>query len=417
MTANNDCFDLGPELTLAQTALQRLRDSARVMVDKETLSLAEATGRVLAQGLISPRNIPGFDNAALDGYACAAADLADFGETRLPVSDYIAAGRTTDKPLAAGTAVRIFTGAKLPLGADTVIMQEDVRVEDDLVILPQNIKCGANCRAAGEDVALGQELLPAGHRLRAQDIGMAAAMGIPRLTVFKPLRVAVFSTGDEIREPGEVLSEDGVYDVNRYMLHALLRSMGALVTDMGILADDARTVEKALTEAAATHQVVITSGGASTGDADHIARILEKQGKISFWRLAIKPGKPLAFGSLGDARFIGMPGNPVAVVICFLRFAYPLLASLGGQSWPEPQYFELPAAFNLTKKPGRREWLRVYTRTNEQCQLEVVKHARQGSGVLSSLVEADGLVELAEDLTQVSVGDAVRFMPFSQFSL
>jgi molybdopterin molybdotransferase len=243
---------------------------------------------------------------------------------------------------------------------------------------------------------------------------MAAAIGCSRLRVYNSLRVAVFSTGDEILEPGEPLAKDSVYDINRYMLKSWLRGMGCDVTDLGILKDEYDVVREALTDAATTHDVIMTSGGASTGDTDHIAAVLTAEGSLNFWRLAMKPGKPLALGQLGEATFIGLPGNPVAVGVCFLRFAYPLLCGLSGQRWQAPVSYQLPAAFAMKKKAGRTEFVRATLQQSEQ-GLQADRYPKQGSGILSSLVEADGLIELAEDLTGVEVGDLVTFYPIDQF--
>jgi len=418
----NDCFAQAQQLMPTNEALARLRQHARPLTTTETLPLAKACGRILAQPLASPRQIPGFDNAAVDGYALRGQDLKAEGETQLQVIDHIAAGHSTLTELREGTAVRILTGARLPAGADTVVMQEDVQRHGDEVRIPSGIKAGINWRPAGEDMAIGAEILPAGQRLRPQDIGAAAAMGYTALTVYRPLKVAVFSTGDEIREPGTPLAVDSVYDVNRYMLAAFLGQLGAEVTDLGILADDRETVTSALHQAASEHQVILTSGGASTGDEDHIAAAIEQLGSLHFWRMAIKPGRPLAFGSIKaagnsqDCLFIGFPGNPVATAVCFWRFAHPLLCTLGGQTWPEPQLFKLPADFELRKKIGRREWLRAQLVTNAHGERCVHKYPKQGSGILSSLVEADGLAEIPEEVTHIQPGDPVLFLPFSQFS-
>lgn len=418
----NDCFAQAQQLMPATEALARLRQHAQPLTGVETVPLSEACGRILAQPLLSPRQIPGFDNAAVDGYALRGQDLQAQGDTCLPVIDHIAAGHSTATELREGTAVRILTGARLPAGANTVVMQEDVQRDGNEVRIPAGIKAGINWRPAGEDMAIGAQILPAGQRLRPQDIGAAAAMGFTTLPVYQPLKVAVFSTGDEIREPGTPLAEDSVYDVNRYMLAAFLNQLGAEVTDLGILADDRQRVTEALQQAATDHQVILTSGGASTGDEDHIAAAINQLGSLHFWRMAIKPGRPLAFGSLKapgkdqDCLFIGFPGNPVATAVCFWRFAHPLLCTLSGQSWPEPQLFSLPADFTLRKKTGRREWLRAQLVRNANGELIVRKYPKQGSGILSSLVEADGLAEIPEDITHIQPGDPVMFLPFSQFT-
>jgi len=410
----NDCFAPAKKLLSVPDALAQLREAGQPVVDTEIVSLADAPGRVLAEPLISGRDIPGFNNAAMDGYAIRAEDLNAEQSTQLPLVGQSTAGHASAEALKPGTAMRILTGAKMPDGADTVVMQEDVEVVDSQVNLPAGIKAGGNWRLRGEDVANGQPVREAGLRLRPQDIGMAAAIGCSQLRVYKALRVAVFSTGDEILEPGEPLREDSVYDINRYMLRSWLQAMGCTVTDLGILPDQYDAVQSALTQAATNHDVIMTSGGASTGDTDHITDVLAAEGSLNFWRLAMKPGKPLALGQMGNTRFIGLPGNPVAVGVCFLRFAYPLLCTLSGQQWLEPRSYQIPAAFSMKKKAGRTEFVRSVLQQSEK-GLRVSSYAKQGSGVLSSLVEADGLVELAEDLTRVEEGDLLTFFPFDQF--
>lgn len=412
--AINDCFAVAKGLLAVPDALAQLRAAGQTVVDSELVALADAQGRVLAEPLVSGRDIPGFNNAAVDGYAVRAVDLNAEQSTQLPLQGQSTAGHASAAALQAGTTMRILTGAKMPDGADTVVMQEDVTVEAGIVTFPACVKAGGNWRPKGEDVANGQQVRDAGQRLRAVDIGMAAAVGCAQLRVYKPLRVAVFSTGDEILEPGQPLAEDSVYDINRYMLCSWLQAMGCKVTDLGILPDQYDAVKHALGKAAENHHVIMTSGGASTGDTDHIANVLSAEGAVNFWRLAMKPGKPLALGQIGQARFIGLPGNPVAVGVCFLRFAHPLLCAMSGQPWREPLGYSLPAAFSMKKKPGRTEFVRAIIENNSN-GLRVSSYAKQGSGVLSSLVEADGLIELAEDLTGVNEGDPVTFYPFDQF--
>lgn len=412
--ALNDCLAPAGKLLSVPEALNQLQTIATPVVATETVPLAEAVGRVLAEALVSGRDIPGFNNAALDGYALRAEDLNPQQPTTLPLQGQSTAGHASEHALKPGTCMRILTGAKMPDGADTVVMQEDVSVEDGQVTFPAGVKAGGNWRPKGEDVCQGQPVRSQGLRLRPQDIGMAAAIGCAEVKVYKPLRVAVFSTGDEILEPGASLAQDSVYDINRYMLRGWLKAMGCAVTDLGILPDRFEVVQQALTEAAENHDVIMTSGGASTGDTDHIAAVLAQAGGLNFWRLAMKPGKPLALGQIGGARFIGLPGNPVAVGVCFLRFAYPLLVGMSGQSWHAPQTYQLPAAFSMNKKAGRTEFVRAVLLQTEQ-GLRVNRYPKQGSGVLSSLVEADGLIELNEACNGVSEGDNVTFYPFDQF--
>jgi molybdopterin molybdotransferase len=414
----DDCFAHDRERLPAGEALALLKQRVRPVVGAETVPLARAHGRILAETVIAERSVPSFDNVAVDGFAFAHRDLAQDRPTRLRLLDgRAAAGHPFHARLPRGTALRVLTGAAMPDGADTVLMQEDAALDPGAVVIPPGVKPGANRRRAGEDVRQGQAVLQCGQRLRPQEVGVAATLGRASLRVFCPVRVALLSTGDELAEPGAPLAEGATYDANRAILHGLLGGLGCRVTDLGILADQAEAVADALREAAASHDVVMTSGGASRGDEDHVVRAVARQGQLHFWQIAVKPGRPLAFGQLDGCVFIGLPGNPVAAVICFLRFARPVLTALGGGCWPEPREFLVPADFVMKKKPGRREYLRARLKRGPDGRLWAERIAREGSGILTSLAEADGLVELAEDCTHVAEGDPVAFVPFSEFGL
>ena len=381
---------------------------------RELVPLAEAAGRILAAPLVSPRPVPAFDNAAVDGYAFAAASQAAAGPTRLALAPgRAAAGHPTSTPVALGQAIQVLTGAVMPAGTDTVAMNEEVNLDQDGVTLDTRLRQGSNRRRAGEDVAAGQSLFAAGLVLGPLHIGVAAELGLAELSVHGRLRVALLSSGDELTEPGRRLPEGGIYDANRYMLRSLLRHLPVTVADLGILPDEPGAVEATILEAAAGHDVVLTSGGASRGAEDHVVRTVERHGRLDFWQIAMKPGRPLAFGRLGDAVTIGLPGNPVAAAVCFMRFARPVIARLAGALWPEPRAFVVPSAFALEKKPGRTELLR--TRLVEAPGGPVAELIRrQGSGILTSLTDADGLVELAPETIHVRPGDAVRFFSFAE---
>jgi len=286
------------------------------------------------------------------------------------------------------------------------------------VVLPAGQKRGANLRKAGEDVAVGDTVLKAGARLRAQDVGMAASLGCETMNVFKRLRVAIFSTGDEIRDPGEALETGAIYDINRYTLMPLLEGLGCAVTDLGIFSDKLEGIEAALLEAAAGHDLMITSGGVSKGEEDHVRKAVENLGDLHTWNLLIKPGRPIALGQIaaGDRHvpFIGLPGNPVAVMVTFLCIARPILLLLSGASDLTAHRYKVPAGFALTKKPGRREWLRAHLEQDGTAGPKAVKYPNDGSGILTSMVTADGLVELPEAAEQVAEGDLVDFLPFSE---
>ncbi|HZA67236.1 MAG TPA: gephyrin-like molybdotransferase Glp [Geminicoccaceae bacterium] len=414
----DDCFAHHPERLSAAQALELLKSRVGPVADRETVALVEAHGRILAEPLISPRDVPGFDNVAVDGFAFAHADLAAAGPTRLAlIEGRAAAGHPFTGRLPRGAALRVLTGAPMPEGADCALMQEDVELDGDAVVIPPGVKLGANRRRAGEDVRAGQVALEPGIRLRPQDVGVAATFGRDRLEVFRPLEVALVSTGDELREPGAPLGPGETYDANRSILFGLLRGLGCRVTDLGIVPDRADAVARAMREAGAGHDAVITSGGASRGDEDHVVRAVDRLGQLHFWQIAVKPGRPLAFGHLGRAVFVGLPGNPVAAVVCFLRFARPLLTALAGGRWPEPHAFLVPADFAMKKKPDRREYLRARLITGPDGRTWVKRIEREGSGILTSLTEADGLVELPEDLRRVEVGDPVEFVPFSELGV
>ena len=424
----DDCFAHDPKRMPAADALALLRSRVTVLAEAEDVPLGESFGRILAEDVSSARDVPSFDNVAVDGFAFAHASLAS-GPTRLPlVEGRAAAGHPFEGVVPEGHAVRVLTGGALPEGADTALMQEDVTIDDDdhtdggsHVVIPGGVKRGANCRLAGEDMREGQVVLRAGRRLRPHEVGVAATVGRRSLSVYRPLRVALVSSGDELREPGEPLPHGMTYDSNRTILRGLLESLGVEVSDQGIWPDRADVVQTKMAALADDHHAIITSGGASRGDEDHMVDAVRTLGQVHFWQIAVKPGRPLAFGQLrgrrGEAVFVGLPGNPVAAVVCFLLFARPLLTALGGGAWPTPNAYLTPSGFSMKKKPGRREYLRAKLFWDEQGNMVVKKIEREGSGILTSLTEADGLIDVAEDVVSIAPGDPVPFMPFSEFGL
>ena len=415
---SDDCFAFGGDLMTAAAALDLLRQRINPVTATVTVPLAGSLDRILAQDLVAPRDVPPHDNSAVDGYAVYFDDLNPDGETRLPVTGRVAAGHPLGRPARRGEAVRIFTGAMMPPGEDdgpdTIMMQEDCVQDGDDVLIRPGIKRGANRRHAAEDVTAGTVILSAGQRLRAQDIGLAASVGCTELAVYAPLHVAVFSTGDELRDPGEPAPPGAVYDANRYTLASLLTGLNAAVTDLGIIADHPETVQDALRHAARDHDLIITSGGMSTGDEDHVRTAVEELGRFHFWRLAVKPGRPIGLGQIGQVPFIGLPGNPVAMMVTFVRIARPLVLGLSGCTTLDPTLFRVRAGFAHKKKVDRREWVRARLAVGEDGGLIAEKFPRDGAGILSSLVEADGLVELPEALTQLEVGTMVDFLPFTE---
>ncbi|ALG71582.1 molybdopterin biosynthesis protein MoeA [Azospirillum thiophilum] len=412
---DNDCFAFGGPMMALDPALALLAGRIAAVTATGTVPLTGALGRVLAANLVAPFNVPPHDNAAVDGYAVAFDDLAAGGATILPVTARVAAGRSLGRPAVRGEAVRIFTGAPMPAGMDTVFMQEDCRSDGASVTLPAGIRRGGNRRLAGEDVREGSIVLTAGRRLRPEDIALAASLGHAALAVRERLRVAVFSTGDELRQPGQPLEPGAVYDANRYALVALLTRLGCAVTDLGILPDRFETIRDALASAAEDHDAIITSGGMSTGEEDHVKPAVEANGRLDFWRLAIKPGRPVALGRVRDAVFVGLPGNPVAVVVTFLRIARPILLRLMGALEEAPRPVPVRAGFAHKKKSGRREFLRGSLTRDGDGALVASKYPRDGAGVLSSLVDSEGLIELPEDLAHVEPGMTVDFLPFKEF--
>ncbi len=418
----DDCFLHDSDRLTHDEAVAILRDAIAPVTGVEQVPVDQASGHILAEDVIAPRDIPAHTNAAVDGYAFAYSDYdADKGSV-FRVSARASAGHAVSDAIEKGSAARIFTGAALPDGMDAVVMQEDTQTETRdgqiRVTIPGGLKEGANRRLAGEDVKKGAAILTAGCRLRPQDAASAAAAGHAALSCYKPPRVAVFSTGDEIIRPGEPLEPGQVYDANAPMLRGLIEAAGAQCTDLGVLPDEAGAVQASLKEAAAIYDVVLTSGGASRGDEDHVVDALDALGSLHMWQIAIKPGRPMAFGQIGDCVHMGLPGNPVAVFVCFLLYVYPVLVRLGGGSWPEPARYPLRAAFSVPdKKTGRREFWRGFLTAGEDGVLRAGKFERDGSGLISGLCEADGLIEVTEDVTGVNEGDEVAFIPFTEFGI
>ncbi len=410
----NDCFTPGSDLMTAAEALDLIGTNVAVIARREETGLAAAAGRTLARDLSAPISVPPHDNAAVDGFAFRFADLGTSPTTAFRVVGRAAAGHPWTEAVPAGAAVRIFTGAVMPNDLDTVAMQEDCVVSDGVVAIPKGLPSGANRRRAGEDFAAGAIILCEGQRLRPQDVGLAAAAGFERLPVRSRLRVAVFSTGDEVVDPGTPLRPGAIHDSNRYALMSLLEGVGCTVSDLGILRDTSEAILPALHRAADTHDVVVTSGGVSVGEEDHVRGAVERLGHLHFWRLAIRPGRPLALGQIGNAAFVGIPGNPVAVMVTFLMFVRPLLFQLGGARVPAPHRYPVVADFAYKKKRGRREWLRARIDGGGAEMPRARRFARDGAGILSSMVESDGLIELAEDISHVEPGMVVPFVPYGE---
>lgn len=409
----NDCFALPPgvDWTPVDTALEMLKSRLTPVTGVETVPVFGAAGRILAEDQNAQRSNPPQANTAVDGYGFAG-PVVD-GLNRLPlVEGRAAAGESYRGQVPAGHAVRVLTGAALPDGVDTVVLDEDTRTSGAAIAFHGPLKRGANTRAAGEDVMAGDTILSAGRILTPADLALMAATELGAVPVRRRLKVAVLSTGDEIVEPGTAALEGQIYDANRPMLLALLASLGVEALDLGRVPDDRTALRDRLTAAAAEADAVLTSGGASAGDEDHVSALLREAGAMQEWRIALKPGRPLALGLWRGVPVFGLPGNPVAALVCTLIFARPALLQLAGADWREPQGFEVPAAFEKRKKPGRREYLRARIRNG---RAEVFKS--EGSGRISGLSWAEGLVELGDDAAHIRPGDPVRYLPFSSFAL
>jgi molybdopterin molybdotransferase len=408
---SQDCFASGAPILTIDDAVAAITARFSPVDGVETIALADADGRVLAEDLVASLQLPPFTNSAVDGYAVRGEDMPDAsGPARLfRVAGRVQAGSAPGgPPVAPGEAVRIFTGAPMPEGADTVFMQEDARVDDaGRVLLPAGLKRGANVRPAGEDIVVGRVIVPTNRWLRPQDVAAAAAMGLTEIRVRRRVRVAVFSNGDEIVEPGTARRDAQLFDSNRLMLIAMLRRIGCIVSDLGIRRDDAAQIAEVLKVAARSNDLILSSGGVSTGEEDHVKAAIESVGTLVFWRIAMKPGRPVAMGVIDGTPFIGLPGNPVASFVTFARVARPALLALAGARWSPPPALPVRAQFLHRKKPARREYVRVHLRKAADGTLEAVKFPREGAGLLSSLVDTDGVVELGEDVTRVEPGQIV----------
>lgn len=410
----NDCFALPPgvDWTPVDAALDLLQSRLTAVVGTEDVPLGAAAGRVLASDVVARRSNPPQPNTAVDGFGFAA-HATGAGDQVLPlVAGRAAAGVPFAGVVPEGHAVRVLTGAALPQGVDTVVLDEDCASSETELAFRGPVKPGANTRRAGEDVEAGAIALRAGRMLTPADLALASAVGLGTLPVRERLRVAVLSTGDEVVEPGAKAGAGQIFDANRPMLLAMVARFGFEPVDMGRVPDDREALRARLDEAAGAAHVVLTSGGASAGDEDHVSALLRKAGAMQEWRIALKPGRPLALGLWHGVPVFGLPGNPVAAMVCTLVFARPAMGLLAGTGWSEPQGFDVPAGFSKRKKPGRREYLRARMRAG---RAEVFKS--EGSGRISGLSWAEGLVELPDGAAEITPGVPVRFIPFGSYGL
>ena len=411
---SDDCFAFGGPMMSVDDAVGLIAARVAPVEEVETVALKAADGRILARDIAAPLPLPPFTNSAVDGYAVRSGDLPDGAEAAFAVAGRVQAGASASEAIQPGQAVRIFTGAPMPEGAGTVFMQEDVRLDgEDRVVLPVGLKPGANVRPAGEDVSMGMAALARGRRLRPQEVALAAAFGLTEIDVTRRIRVAVFSTGNELVSPGSPRLPAQLFDSNRFMLMAMLGRLGCEVSDLGIIDDDRASLAQGLKQVADRHDLILTTGGVSTGEEDHVKAAVESAGRLVLWRMAIKPGRPVAMGIIGGTPFIGLPGNPVASFVTFVHVVRPTVLALAGAT-PQPIVpMPVRAAFAYKKKIARREYVRVSLSRATDGVLEATKFPREGAGLLSSLVDTDGLVELGEEIALVEPGQTVGFLSYA----
>lgn len=399
-------------LISAHEAKQRILEYVRPVQGREKINIRSALNRILDQDIISGINVPPCDNSAMDGYAVRSADVVNPGNTSLNMIGTAFAGKPFDGSIGPGQCVRIMTGAKLPTGADTVIMQEDVRTEGDAISLKNAYKPGENVRYTGEDMRVGQTVLTAGTRISPAELGLLASLGIPEVMVRRNLRIAFFSTGDELKSVGEVLKDGDIYDSNRYTLFGMLKRLGVDLLDMGVVRDRREDVRQVFLEASAIADAIITSGGVSVGEADYVKSTLDELGEMHFWRVAMKPGKPLAIGRLGNAFFFGLPGNPVSVMATYYQFVQPALKRMLGEKNNLELVISVPCMTRLSKQPGRLEFQRGVLSYDSDGQLVVHSTGGQGSHVLTSMSRANCFIILPAESAGVEEGSLVQVQPF-----
>lgn len=408
------CMDneYDPNILKIDQALARIIENIQPVECVEQVSIHCALNRVLADNVISPINVPPYDNSAMDGYAIIGSDIPGSKEIQLQKVATVMAGKPYEGAISSGQCARIMTGAKIPTGADTVIMQELVKTHGDAITIGAGHKTGENVRYTGEDMAQNSTVLNKGRRITPSDMGLLASLGIPEVKVFRKIRVACFSTGDELKPLGTVLGEGQIYDSNRYTLYGVLSQLGAEIIDMGAISDNRQSIENAFHSAASNADVLITTGGVSVGEADFVKETLETQGEVGFWKLAMKPGKPLAFGRLGQCYFFGLPGNPVSAMVTFYQLVLPGLRKLSGQHGLSNTMLKLPCISKLKKRPGRVEFQRGIIEKNADGKLVVRSTGDQGSHVLSSMSKANCFIFLSLESAGAEPGDEVEVQPF-----
>jgi len=409
---NSCCDDYDPNSLSVEQALERIEQGLQAIGAKEQVTIRSALGRILAEDVLSKINVPPYENSAMDGYAVRGADLPTEGKTQLSIVGTSFAGQPYMETVEAGQCARIFTGAVIANGTDTVIMQEHVERDGDIISIGTGHKTGQNVRPLGEDMRIGETVLKAGKRLSPADIGLLASLGIPEVKIFRRLRVAFFSTGDELCAVGEIPQAGQIYDSNRYTLYGMLTRLGVELIDMGVVHDKPEDVENAFLSAAKGNDAIITSGGVSVGDADYVTDTLRRIGEVNFWKVAMKPGKPLTFGKIQDAVFFGLPGNPVSAMVTFYQFVQPALQRMMGQKQVVQTRLTVPCVSSLKKRAGRMDFQRGILERDEQGRLVVRSTGKQGSGILSSMSQANCFIILPVECGNVAAGSEVLVEPF-----
>ena len=404
--------DSGPNSITPEQALEKIFSSLNRINDTESLPIRETLGRVLAEDIYSEINVPSGRNSAMDGYALNSNDIPEQGVTSLTVIGSSFAGSPCRDNVSNGQCVRIMTGAVMPEGTDTVIMREDVETLNDTIRIDHKTRAGSNVREAGEDLAIGDQVLTRGVKLSPAGLGLLASLGIAELNVIRKLKVAFFSTGDELRSIGEELEDGMIYDSNRYTLYGMLSRSGVDITDMGVVRDNQELMQQAFQQAKDSFDVLITSGGVSVGEADFVKETLEQQGEVNFWKVAMKPGRPLTFGHAGNTVFFGLPGNPVSVMVTFYQFVQPALRKLSGENPALPVMFKVPCLSRLRKRPGRVEYQRGLLAADKDGRMTVRRTGAQGSGILHSMAAANCFIILPMENDGVQPEDLVDVQPF-----
>ena len=404
--------DFDPASLPVDVAMGKILETLHPLEALERIPIRNALGRILRENITSPINVPSATNSAMDGYAIYSSDIPAHGTVNLLVIGTAFAGKPFSGTISPGQCVRIMTGAVLPPATDTVVMQEHVERTDGSIRLDNSIKAGANVRMAGEDIAIGDNVLENGTEITPADTGLIASLGIGEINVTRPLRVAFFSTGDELRSLGEPLADGNIYDSNRYTLYGMLARLGVEIIDMGVIRDNPELLQEAFQQAAAQADVLITSGGVSVGEADYVKEILELVGTVNFWKVAMKPGRPLAFGKIQNTWFFGLPGNPVSVMVTFYQFVQPALRYLMGAREITPVTFKAICESELKKRPGRVEYQRGILGKNDAGQVTVHKTGAQGSGILRSMAQANCFIILPMDSGRIEPGSLVDVQPF-----